>query len=600
MLLFYLKPYSQETLLSYIYRIAREHEMTNLDWIFELIDKKLSIKLAPERVNWLKGDELKSLAEFLGITYEEAEMLTVYNHFERNHLEVRKESKNIWFLYKKTRFCPVCLKEGGYQRKTWINCHSIMCLEHGTLLWDICINCRNIPNTKSIILDECSNCNKKLSDSPIKLNFPNKFIEFQKILNLILEKNTFLLLNAWLEDSAAFLKALDFIALWAVKMLPAEEFSIPKYNMNFTGKILERNHLKNYRTVEQAACLYSYVFDIITNWPGGFKEFIKKAEKHNDEPLQSFIKYGIPKVINTPLWEISNSFTNYVACEKGRLPDKQYIRSDELRFIYPKFNGSIINSSLIKSNKISILNSNITVINKEELESFVNKFENSYTKEELREIWGTSAKATFAILKDGLIEGAFWFKSGSAFNWVIPKSSISLVEKKVKQGAIKDIDNPTSLNEAVKWIGPDKAHLLIRNILKGSIKFAYNSNEFSDLVLDKRDVYFQIRKEIFRSSQESEDISFRDVSFLLGIKKSDIQHWIKSGRFGDFDYEGTNAIPFQNFMDFHEKFITTLELAIKLNLQIKQVIKKYTLGKMISVSGPQVNDGKRLLFLRQQ
>ena len=600
MLLFYPKPYSQETLLSYIYRVAREHEMTNLDWIFELIDKKLSIKLAPERVNWLMGDELKSIADFLGITYEEAEMLTVYHHFERHHIEVPKESKNIWFLYKKTRFCPLCLKEGGYQRKKWINCHSIMCVEHNALFVDCCNNCGNIPNTISIIQDKCTNCNNKLSDSPLKQKFPNKFIEYQQVINQILEKNKLLKPITWIEDSAAFLKALDFLALWAVKMLPIEEFSIPNYNMNFTGKILERNHLKNYRTVEQTACLYSYVFDIITNWPGKFKDFIKKAENHNDESFRSFIKYGIPRVINTPLWEISNSFTNYVACEKGSLPDKQYIRSDELRFIYPKFNGSIINSSLINSNKISFLNSNITVINKEELESFVIKFENSYTKEELREIWGTSAKATFAILKDGLIEGAFWFKSGSAFNWVIPKSSISLVEKKVKQGAFKDIDNPTSLNEAVEWIGPDKAHLLTRNILKGSIKFAYNSNKFSDLVLDKRDVYFQIREEIFRSSQESEVISFRDLSFLLGIKKSDIQHWIKSGRFGEFDHEGTNAIPFQNFMDFHERFITTLELAIKLNLQIKQVIKKYTLGKLISISGPQVNDGKRLLFLRQQ
>ncbi|MCM3576407.1 TniQ family protein [Mesobacillus subterraneus] len=599
MLLFFPKPYSQETLLSFIYRVAREHEMSNLDWIFELIAKKLSINVGPERINWLMGDDLKSVAEFLGITWSEAKKLTVYHHFERNHLEVRKESKNVWFLYKKTRFCPLCLQQ-GYQRKSWINCHSIMCVEHSTLLLDSCNNCCNIPNTKSIILDECAICNNKLSNSPIKANFPNKFIEYQQIMNQILKENTLVPLNTWIQDPATFLKALDFLALWAVKMIPTEEFSIPSYNMNFKGNILERNHLKNYRTVEQAACLYSYIFQIFNNWPREFNDFIKTAEKHNDEAFRSFIKYGIPRSINTSLWEISRAFTNYVALEKGNLTEKHYLRSDEVRFIYPKFNGSIANSSLIKSNEISILDCNITVINKEDLESFMDKFENSYTKEELREIWGTSAKATYAILKDGHVEGAFWFKSGSAYNWVIPKSSISFFEKLVKQGSIKVIDNPTSLNEAVEWIGPNKAHLLIRNILNGSIKYTYESNKISDLILDKRDLYFKIREDIFKSSEKTEFISFREVSFLLGIKKSDIQHWIKSGRFGGFDHEDSDVIPFQNFMDFHNRFITTLELAIKFNLQIKQVIKKYTLGKLISISGPQMNDGKRLLFLRQQ
>ncbi|MFD5853295.1 TniQ family protein [Cytobacillus pseudoceanisediminis] len=600
MLLFYPKPYSQETLLSFIYRVAREHEMSNLDWIFELIEEKFSIKVAPERVNWLMGDELKSIAEFLGITFGEAEKLTVYHHFERNHIEVRKESKNNWFLYKKTRFCPLCLKQGGYQRKSWINCHSIICVEHNIMLLDNCNRCFNIQNAKSIILDECAICNNKLSNSPINSNFPNKFIEYQRILNQILEKNQLLSLNAWIEDPATFLVALDFLTLWAVKMIPIEEFSIPKYKMNFKGNILERNHLRNYRTVEQAACIYSYVFNILNNWPGEFKEFIKKAEKHNDEAFRSFIKYGIPRIINTPLWEISKSFTNYLAIEKGNLTGNQYLRSDEVKFLYPKFNGSITNSSLIKSKKISILNCNLTVVNKKELASFMNQFENSYTKEELREIWGTSAKATFSILNDGHIKGAFWFKSGSAYNWVIPKSSLSYFEKKVKQGSLKTIDNPTSFNEAVGWISPDKAHLLIRNILKGSIKYAYDSNEFSELILDKRNLYFQIRDEIFKSSEKTEVISFRDISFLLGIKKSDIQYWIKSGRFGEFGHDGTNVIPFQNFIDFQDRFITTLELAIKLNLQIKQVIKKYTLGKLISISGPQMNDGKRLLFLREQ
>lgn len=49
---------------------------------------------------------------------------------------------------------------------------------------------------------------------------------------------------------------------------------------------------------------------------------------------------------------------------------------------------------------------------------------------------------------------------------------------------------------------------------------------------------------------------------------------------------------------FCEKYITTLELAFQLNLSIKQVIKKNAIGKLKSISGPALQDGKRLLFKR--
>lgn len=601
MLLFYPKPYSQETLLSFIYRIAKEHEMTNFEWMFELINKHISIKLTPERINWLKGDELKSVAKFIGITYEEAEKLTVYHHFKEHHTEVRNESKNTWFLYKKTRFCPLCLKEEVYQQKSWISCHSIMCLKHNSILMDCCYHCKNIPNTNSIIMDKCINCNNKLSNSPIKQKFPKEFIEYQQIMNQILEKNRLLSPIAWIEDPATFLKALDYLAIWVVKMLPIDDLSIMKYNLHFTGNILERNHLRNYRSIEQSACLFSYVFNIINNWPSEFNEFMRKAVKDYDDAFRSFINYGIPRIVNTSLWEISKSFTNYLAKEKGNLSGNQYIRSDEVKFLHPKFNGSIINSNLVNSYNINIFNSAIKVIDKDELQAFMNQFENSYTKEELRTLWGTSAKATFSILNNGLIEGALRYKSGSAYKWVIPKDSIYKLVKQILQESITNIRNPISFNHAVEWTGPDKAHLLLRNILKGSIKYACNSNKMSDLILEKRETYFQIREEIFTNGEKSKVISYRDISFLLGIKNSDIKHWINSGRFGELENVITKVevIPFQNFLYFHKRFITTLELAIQLNLQIKLVIKKCTIGKLNSISGPKFNDGKRLLFLRQ-
>jgi hypothetical protein len=462
MLLFYPKPYSQETLLSFIYRIAKEHEMDNLDWIFDLIEKEISIKITPEKVNWLKKSQLANVAKLLRIDYEDAEKLTAYFYFKRFDFEVNNESKNTWFLYKKTRFCPLCLKEGIYQRKSWINCHSIICLEHKALLVDSCIFCGDIQNTKSIIQDECAKCNKKLSISAIKQNFPTEFIEYQHILNQILDKNKLVIRHPWIAGPATYIKALDFLALWTVKMVAEDTLSLAKYDLHFTGNILERNHLKNYRSIQQTACLYSYVFKIIKNWPIGFNEFLQIADKRNDVSYKSFIKQGLPRIINTDLWDISKAFTNYIAKEKSNLTSNQYIRSDEIKYLYPKFNGSIINSNQIKFNKLNFQNINLTVIEKDLLDTFMNKFSESYTKEEFRDFWGTSAKATLAILKDGLIDGAFYFKSGSAINWIIPKSSVAILEENIKHLTSKNVSNPITFNHGVEWIGPDKAHLFFK------------------------------------------------------------------------------------------------------------------------------------------
>ncbi|WP_458411887.1 TniQ family protein [Schinkia sp. CFF1] len=597
MLLFYPKPYTQETLLSFIYRVAKEHEMANLNWIFEVIAKELSINLAPEKINWLKGNDLKCIAEFLGIEFENAKNLTVYKYFERYQIEVRNESKNIWFLYKKTRFCPLCLKEGLYQRKSWISCHSIMCLEHNTLLMDSCENCGNIPTTMSIILDECPKCNKKLSNSLINTNVTSGFIEYQKIVDQIIENCILELSHPWIRDFATFFKTLDFLALWTVKMVPFENLSIIKNDLYFSGGILERNHLKNYRSIQQAACLYSYVFKIIKNWPVGFNDFIRIAEKQNGVSINSFIKQGIPRTINTPLWDISMAFSNYIAKEKYNLTGEQFIRSDEVKFLYPKFNGGIINSNHFNHYKLNYKNTIHTLIDNAKLENFAKNFIDSYNKEEFRDIWGTSAKSTLSILYDGLIEDAFYFKSGSVINWIIPKSSVSKLEKKVKKASMSTIINPITFNHAVEWIGPEKAHILLKKILNEEIRFKYKTNKLSNLLLNKSDIYYEIKSEIIKKSIESNFISIRDLTFILGVKKSDIHYWIINGRFGNIKEYDSN-IPIHNFLHFHEKFMTTYEVAFKLNLHTKQVLKKHTMGKLISFSGPQVKDGKRLLFCR--
>ena len=68
------------------------------------------------------------------------------------------------------------------------------------------------------------------------------------------------------------------------------------------------------------------------------------------------------------------------------------------------------------------------------------------------------------------------------YNWLIPKSSVASFEKRLKTLSSTNVSNPISFKRAVEWIGPEKAPLLINNMLKRKIKYNYISNKLSEVV----------------------------------------------------------------------------------------------------------------------
>jgi hypothetical protein len=598
-MLYYPKPYSHETFLSFIFRVAKENLMDNPSWIFHCIESQSSLKLKENLVNWVKDKEIEGIATFLQISLEEAKTLSVVYNLEKLGLEVGNISKNPWFLYSKSRFCPNCLVEGVYQRKSWINTQSIMCLKHNCFLLDRCKNCHNISNINDIIQNNCTKCNKKLSDSlstiPKKIG---QLIFYQKTINQIILENKFDYKHSWIKKPATFMKALEFLALWVAKLIKPELLSIANIKIYFEGNILESNHLKNFKTIEQSICLYKFTFNIIDNWPTSFYEFLDYAEENNETTFISLIKYGIPKLINTDLWSISQEFTNYLAKEKFYLNGVEFLRSDEIKHFNTKFYGSIIHSELLKTHRLKYKGLYFNLIERDTLEKLLTKIEDSYSKEVLRNRWGTSPKAALSILRSGYLKDTFSFKTGSVLSWIIPASSVLDLESKIKEKSSSYIKNPISLNNAFKWGGPDKAHLIFEGMLTNNIGLKYNNLKLSNTLIEKRDCYYFIREKIINDSLINGFISIRNLVFILGVKQSDIKYWIKTGRFGESS-NFLGDIPIDNFINFSMEFMTTYELAFHFDLQIKQIIKQYSMGKFKSLSGPEQQDGKRLLFKRK-
>ena len=596
-MLIYPKPYAHETLLSFVYRVAQQNLM-DPSWIFHILENRYSIKLIKNMVNWLNGEELEALANFLRLPIEQAIALSISFDLERIGLGVRNVKKNPWFLYDKTRFCPICLDEDSFQRKIWISSHSIICLEHKTFLIDKCNNCRNIINTKDIIQNLCPKCNKFLSYSQNSLVKSKSHIEYQEILNKIYLENVFDFKHSWINNSATFLNTLDFLSIWVAKLVKPDNLSIHDSNIIFTGNILERNHLKNYRSIEQSICMYNFIFNIIDNWPTAFYQFLEMAEEHNEQAFHSFLKYGITKLIGTELWPISKEVTNFIAKNRIKLKGEQFIRSDEIKYINTKFNGGIIYSDVINSEPYFYKGLKFNIIEKNEVDKLLDDFENSYTKEEIRAHWGLSSKAAFNILNGNLIEGTHCYKTGSASTWIIPIKSINSIESKLKESDSQHVNLPISLGNSFQWAGPHHAALILRGMLSGKIKYNLNGPKLTNTLVDKRDCYFFLKESIINEGLTKGLIPIRDIVFLLGIKKSDVFHWIETGRFGDLN-NINESIPIDSFLSFFNQYITTFELSIKLNRHIKKILKQHSMGRLPSISGPDFNDGKRLLFNRE-
>ncbi|MCM3410212.1 TniQ family protein [Metabacillus litoralis] len=596
-MLIYPKPYADETLLSFVYRVSIKNLMDKPTWIFYCFEKYLSIRVTENLVNWVGESDLEAIAAYLKLSLEEANALSIITDLRNLNLEVNNIPKNQWYLYSRTRYCPLCLIDNSYQRKAWINSHSIICLKHKCFLNDNCTNCQNSINSIDIIQNNCSKCNNKLTYSSFsKCDLP-LLNSYQKLIDQIFLENRFIYEHPWIKNSSTFLRALNFITLWVSKLIEPDLLSIPNQNICFKGKVLERNHLKNFMTIEQSICLYRFSFSIINNWPESFYKFLELAENHNKYNFSSFLKHGITKLINTDLWPISKEVTAFIA-KKFNLNGNQFIRSDEIKYMNLKFYGNIVYSNLIRIHKINYFGVHFNLVNKEDMVELIEKFEHSYTKEELRNLWGTSARVTSSILNSQHLNDVFSFQAGSANTWVIPISSIRAFEQKLKCLPSSYFKDPISLTNAFQWIGPDNASLILEGILTNNIKFKYNDLKFSSTLISKRDCYFFAREMIISQSLEYGSFSLRDLVFILGVKQTDIKYWYETGRFGNTE-NFDEYIPAKLILKFLNKYITTYELSFHLDVNIKKVLKRHSSGYYKSFSGPAHNDGKRLLFKRK-
>jgi hypothetical protein len=148
-LAFHPKPYEDESLANYLYRLTVENKCI-LKWILG----GRSLKKGQEYLilNTSVEDKiLDSVSEYTELSKETLLKMTLnrFNYFHNKYfIEKISESSN------NSKFCPVCLRENHYQRLFWQLKVVNMCVKHNTILLDKC-SCGRVSTLEAVITGKC-------------------------------------------------------------------------------------------------------------------------------------------------------------------------------------------------------------------------------------------------------------------------------------------------------------------------------------------------------------------------------------------------------------------------------------------------------------
>lgn len=161
-------PYDDESPISFLLRTA---ELNAHSSIFNLVGKENYQSIIKKSLNYHLADDVRFslVLNALNIDSEYACLA-----FERSGPTNRSpriigaiEVPHELFELDNIRYCPLCLAEKAYLRKTWMLKPIYACPIHSCFLIDSCPNCEN-PITSKAGVQNCASCDFELDKAPIR------------------------------------------------------------------------------------------------------------------------------------------------------------------------------------------------------------------------------------------------------------------------------------------------------------------------------------------------------------------------------------------------------------------------------------------------
>lgn len=176
-LLKYPKPYINESLANYIYRLS-EANSTKFIYVLEYFGINKIYNISMNTINKInEKDILERISADTNNTYEEINLLTINNYY------VDKLSRReTYFKGQASYFCPECLKEKHYHQIHWVLNKGGICTKHNIGLINKCDECNSMITVRDVVSGMCNKCNKILKEisSSENITEPIYFKQYMK------------------------------------------------------------------------------------------------------------------------------------------------------------------------------------------------------------------------------------------------------------------------------------------------------------------------------------------------------------------------------------------------------------------------------------
>lgn len=206
--MFTIKPYENELLSSWLFRIAKRN-YTNVSSLLHYHFKNKNMSIKDIDLYKFNKKEIQLIKEIYSVSVKKHQLFKYNSYLEE---VITNTSRHVWIstsnrnpYYKKfcgIRFCPLCLKEKEYFHDTWRIMLFNICEKHNCFLLNSCEKCHSkiiyANNSYDIPMYRCHNCFFDIRKS--KLVFIKKnsklFINHSH-LKKILDNGYVILNNKW-------------------------------------------------------------------------------------------------------------------------------------------------------------------------------------------------------------------------------------------------------------------------------------------------------------------------------------------------------------------------------------------------------------------
>lgn len=300
MLLVKLKPFPDESLMSYFHRLASANHYQTPRWLLQLGEGRnlydVSITKLPEYIDML--------SELTGISKE---VFIKNTHFKFNNTLSISSSLDEWeissYIKKdKYRFCPLCFKKNKYHKIDWQLLPLNTCLEHKIYLLDACPNCNRALTFNSMCIGKCI-CDYDFNAIKTEAA-PNE------ILNMELAYASRLnLIDDIRESIHPTLSSAYFFKLITTFREIISRYPTNSYEINYNLYGSNNKPTITTLTSKISAQLYFFSYSILNNWPVNLLSYLDEHIKR-DKNLGLRQAYG--KVLRIIRLHLQNQEFNYI------------------------------------------------------------------------------------------------------------------------------------------------------------------------------------------------------------------------------------------------------------------------------------------------